>query len=95
MLEFTIRQWLFFGVDIVIKETTGLLIVKLIEEYLAGVGKGRMPDVIVQGDGLDQVQVQGTADGSGDPGRKGLHRFGSSFHIQCGQTALPKAFLLP
>ena len=62
------------GMDIVGKIPAGMLVVQIVQEHLAAVGKGCMADVMTQGDGLDQiqVQVQGAADGPGDPGHQ-LH----------------------
>ena len=58
------------GVDVVIEEPAGVLVVKLIEVDLAAMGKGGMTDVMAQRNGLDeiQIQIQRPADGTGDPG---------------------------
>ena len=60
------------GMDIVGKIPAGMLVVQIVEEHLAAVGKGGVSNVVSQGDGLDQVQVQvqGAADGPGDAGHQ-------------------------
>ena len=39
--------------DVVVKETAGVAVVKLVEVYLAAVGEGGVADVVAQGDGLE------------------------------------------
>ena len=56
------------GMDIVIEITAGVLVVQAVQEYFTTMGEGSVADVVTQGNGLNQIQiqVQGTANGSGD-----------------------------
>ena len=70
------------GVDVVIKVPTGVVVVQFVQKHLAGVGKGGMADIVTQGDGLNQIQIQiqRAADGSGDTGHQ-LNVQASSGHV--------------
>ena len=55
-----------------VEESAGVLVIQLIKEHFTGMGKGGVTDVVTQGNGLDQiqVQVQRTANGPGDSGHQ-------------------------
>ena len=77
------REAVHLGIDkFLMLPVTNKAIVKLIQEDLAGVGEGGVTDVVPQGNGFNeiQVQVQGTADGTGDPGYQ-LHMQTSSGNV--------------
>ena len=56
--------------DVVIKTASAAVLIQLAEIPLSRVAEGRMPQVVPQGDGLDQLQIQPQdgADIPGDPG---------------------------
>ena len=56
--------------DAVVEMPPTMAVKQLIQIHFSGVGEGRMSDVMAQGDGFDQVQIQiqRLANGSGDPG---------------------------
>ena len=69
-------------VDVVVKVPSRLLMVKLIQVSFSRMSEGRMADVVSQGDGFNEIQVQmkGGADGAGDAGYQ-LHVEGAAGNV--------------
>ena len=58
--------------DVMMEKAAGVLVVQLIQVDFTAVGEGGVADIVTQGDGLDQiqVQVQRATDGTGNAGNK-------------------------
>ena len=54
--------------NIVTKMTACVLVIQFVQKHLAAMGKGCMTNIVTQSNGFDQVQIQmqRTADGSGN-----------------------------